>query len=718
MSISQRFKNTDHWNWQHLLVILLVALLCYWPFTFGIFSAKNDNITAFLPTRFHVVEALRSGHLPLWTPYMYLGFPLHGDMQGGAWNPVVWLLSFFGPYHMSSLHAEILIAIFISGAGMYRLLGTQNLAPLTRLTGALVYIMSGFITDVGGSNLPFLWAAAFIPFCLAYFFHLLQQPSFKYAACTAVSLSLLLSSAYPAFFILLAYILLAALFIKIYFLQKRKRSLETKRLFSYLLLTLILFAGLSAPVFASYLHVLPHYARVNGVSLEQAFVNSFHPACSSSFLFPHLPIKDPNTSSTDLISKNIYFNIFFLILVISYTWRPRKILVNFALAGMIFFFLFSLGEFTPVRAFCYRFLPLMDTFRHPSNARLLVILPGIFIGALILDHLKSSSKLLMNLKWIVLTLSIMILVIIILTISKVSLLEQWSLAMDHPAGIRQGLKQFFDALGAADVLFLDVVVQIAFLLVFLFLLARKRLTLTSFSLLIILNSFIMAQAILPFTLSSKLAPQVIDQVLKSYPPGFPDPGQASIGENSADALAHFDTVGINGFYTKKITLTYVSYTPTILNEIRLLHENKKLHALVMANPYAYFAKHITTSIDSFELKGQVVMNDKISMDSSNNNYQLTQFNNNVFGYETMSRDTSIFCLQQIRLPGWKAILDGKKIEILSANNSFMAVKVPPGKHHLKFVYRPQFVVISVFVSLLTIIAIIFLAIKRRTGQHA
>ena len=83
-AITIKNKHGEFWKWQHLAGLLALALLCYWPLSLGVFSAKNDNITAFLPVRFHVSEALRSGHLPLWTPYMYLGYPLHGDMQGGA----------------------------------------------------------------------------------------------------------------------------------------------------------------------------------------------------------------------------------------------------------------------------------------------------------------------------------------------------------------------------------------------------------------------------------------------------------------------------------------------------------------------------------------------------------------------------------------------------------------------------------------------------------
>ena len=200
----------------HLFFLLLVlALLCYWPLTFGIFSAKNDNITQFLPVRFHVSEALRSGNLPLWSPYMYLGYPIHGDMQGGAWNPVVWLLSLFGRYNIMSLHCEILAYVFIGGLGMYKLGGIRNIDPGIRLCSAAAYMMCGYISDVGGSNLPFLAAAAYLPWVLAYYYHLLTQPLFSTAVKAAVALALLFVSAYPSFFIVTFYILLCALLVMV-----------------------------------------------------------------------------------------------------------------------------------------------------------------------------------------------------------------------------------------------------------------------------------------------------------------------------------------------------------------------------------------------------------------------------------------------------------------------------------------------------------------------
>ena len=192
----------QYWNSFHIVLLFILAVLCFWPLSFGIFSAKNDNITQFLPVRFHVSEALRNGNLPLWNPYMYLGYPIHGDMQGGAWNPVVWLLSLFGRYNVYSIHAEIIIYIFLAGCGMYRLLGEKINHAAIRLSGAAAYMMCGYIVDVSGSNLPFLAAAAYIPFVFAYYHQLFTFPSPSNSIKAAFATALLFVSAYPSFFIL------------------------------------------------------------------------------------------------------------------------------------------------------------------------------------------------------------------------------------------------------------------------------------------------------------------------------------------------------------------------------------------------------------------------------------------------------------------------------------------------------------------------------------
>src|SRR5436190_19573002 len=81
-----------------LVSLLIICLVTYWPLTFHVFSLKNDALNYFLPVRYQISQSFYNGYFPFWSPYFNLGYPLHGDMQSGVWNPVVQLFSLFGPY--------------------------------------------------------------------------------------------------------------------------------------------------------------------------------------------------------------------------------------------------------------------------------------------------------------------------------------------------------------------------------------------------------------------------------------------------------------------------------------------------------------------------------------------------------------------------------------------------------------------------------------------
>lgn len=644
--------NTKYWNAVHIAFLLVMALLCFWPLTFGVFSAKNDNITQFLPVRFNVSEALRAGHLPLWSPYIYLGYPIHGDMQGGAWNPIVWILSLFSRYDLTSLHAEILCYVFLAGAGMYRLLGAINILPSIKIIGALAYTMCGYITDVGGSNLPFLAAAAYTPFVLAYYYHLLKSFDWRYALKTAVALWLLFVSAYPAFFIITCYILASAFIIFIIKLRWQKKNV---RLLQYLQSHAILIIGfllLSAPAILSYWQILPHYQRGNGVGLTEALQNSFHPSCSASFLFPSVPIKDASSFSTDLISKNGYFNCLLIVFLLCYAWMKKSILFNFALAGIVFFFLFSLGEYTPIRAWCYQLLPLMNTFRHPSNARLFLIVAAIILG---IGVFQSFAEGRLQRKYpIIISMLLLgaILISVIFSFAQTTIVQKISNLTGNTSGFRTTLKNFFDSLTLHDVLILNGIVQIVFLVFLFFALRKFSSNLRWITGLFIFNSFLFAQFTIPYTLVSKESPGTINTLIHNFPKGYPIPDKTkSIAENSIDATDKLQSIGISSFYNKKIGTTEVAFTPTFMNAVEKVSKDTVLNKKVVSAPYAYFADAIQTSNDSLLLNSNGQREDE---------FELKEFWNNGFGFVTTVKDSSFFvCNNCIYLDGKQPLVEKK-----------------------------------------------------------
>ncbi len=651
---------------------------------------------------------------------MYLGYPIHGDMQGGAWNPVVWLLSLFGRYNVTSVHLEILISIFIAGAGMYRLLGVKNLSSSTRLIGAASYLMCGYITDVAGSNLPFLWAAAYAPFTLAYYYHFLQSPSIKNALKTAIALSLFFVSAYPSFFIITCYIMLAGFFVVVIKNILKKNKSTVKSILINNIYLGIAFLGISAVAIISYLHILPFYQRGGGVSLQQSFANSFHPSCSLSFILPSAPIKNGASFATDLISRNVYFNCLVLVFLLCYAWMKKTLFLNFTLAGIIFFFLFSLGDYTPLRALCYKLLPLMDTFRHPSNARLFVIIGSIVLGIIILEKFiqaNNSTKIPQVISSVFL---IAILFAVGLSIPNIELGARLK-ELSNGGEIRRALKNFFDKLSVNDLVFINGVIQAFFLIVLIFLLRKKTASLW-FVALFLANSFLFAQLTIPYTLASKISPKTINTLLNNYPKDYPFPDKLeSIKMNSFDMLANYETIGINGFYNKKIATTDVVFTPTFMAPVEKIILDSAAKVVVLSNSYAYFAMHISSVADNIQPLHSLITNNENLLRTNTfaaGDFELIKFWNNGFVFQTTTTDSAVFCLQQLYLPGWKCKIDGKEVKPAAANIAFMAVKIPPGNHKISFIYQPFNVIIGLMISVISCLAFIFLLIKITRKKNA
>jgi hypothetical protein len=682
--------------WQAAGLILLATLLCYWPLSAGIFSAKNDNINQFLPIRHQVVEALRQGDLPLWTPYNYLGYPLHGDMQGGAWNPVVWLLALFGRYTLTSLHAEILFAVFLSGLGMHRLLRYVGLPSLLQLTGAIVYLLSGYLTDSGGSNLPFLWAAAWVPFTLAYFGEWLRNPHASLAIKAAASFALLLVSAYPSFFILTAYILAAGFIYALVAGPTSRRWLYARQL----PLLVLLFLLLALPAILSYAQVLPFYKRSEGVSLQAATENPFSLKALYSFFFPAAAIK--TEMETDLISRNAYFSLP-LLLAIPFAFRGGKQrLTRFTAAGFLFFLLFSLGHATPVRGICYQLLPLMDTFRHPSNARLFVIISGTTLGLIgILRLLDGSGR-----RALQIALSGAGLTLLLLACFGPALP---SFAFSSLS--REDLKLALEEIEPGELALLLGVIQLLFLVGFGLAAHRRKMKATA--LLLILNAVIMAQLSLPYTLVSKTPPTVINQLLNRSPEGFPLPDPSlSIREASADALLYFDILGVWGFYTKRIGVTREVFTPTFVSKLESIMHDSLLYKTILENPYAYFPARLLSWPDGS--KGSALSTAAPSPADGEARFRLSAFSSSSFQFTTSTSQQRLFCLQQLALPGWKATIDGKTAPLLQANGFMLALLVPQGQHKVSFTYSPTGVRAAAYLSMaLSLLCLAYLFIKRR-----
>lgn len=155
------------WRWDvsvgvslALFVLLLYARLL---FTNRVL-ASGDILLYFYPYRDYAAAALRSGEIPLWNPYIFLGVPFLANPQAAVLYPLHWPLSWLPVttqiYWSAALHTWLL------GMGGYVLLRLWGYSRWAGLIAALVLAGSGFYGGLIG-HLNQMNGAAWLPWAVA-----------------------------------------------------------------------------------------------------------------------------------------------------------------------------------------------------------------------------------------------------------------------------------------------------------------------------------------------------------------------------------------------------------------------------------------------------------------------------------------------------------------------------------------------------------------------
>ncbi len=716
MKADFNLSHNEKKHYQHYFLLLLICLITYWPLTFGFFSVKNDAIHYFLPYRFHISEALRNGEWPFWSPYIYLGYPVYGDMQSGAWNPIVWVFSAISRYDLTLFHFENLLYIFLSGIGMYKLTNRFVSHSRTSLLVATSYMLSGFM--LSGQLINWLASAAFIPFVLLYFLRTIEKNSFQDAAKTALSLFLLLTAGYPSFFIIICYLLLILFSLKC---LNKFRKKETTKQWRYFFFSqgaiLILFTGLSLPAIVSYIDLLPYYHRGSGATYDEIIRNSFEWKHLLSFLFPSSIKAADISSSTDVTCRNLYIGLY--ILPIFIIFPPKLSRRNICLILLaLFSLLFSAGDSTPVRNLCYEFVPLMDTFRHPSQMRLFIILSVLLLSA-------PSIKLALNSKTLSLEESKKAIIVLWLTITALfiitaaAIFQSTIISQPNILGSGTDPKEIIETLTLNDTISVNGIIQLFFALLALWLF-RKKNKFSFFPALWISNLFIMAQFILPITFVSQTNPKEINAIIHQSPKGFPliRPDR-TLSENSKDAYDNFEKISLSYFYNKKIGISKITNSPSFLTQHEEFINYEQLFKYISSRPVIYIADSILAQkpgvqeYDSLGCNYAIIDNNNINLPANCQNAGtaiLKKLSANKLLIEATVTSKALLIITQNYHHCWLAKEGKTRKDIYKVNESFMGISLSPGKHEIELSFLPGITFKALWVQGITILILVLFTI--------
>ena len=182
------------------LIIGIGSLL----FTLGFyFTAPSlwesmDYVFFYRPNFHFLHDAIWSGTLPLWNPYIGLGRPFLADTQNAVFYPPVWLV-FLGPN----------IALFLltwshhmlAFVGMRRLAEASGAKSLPALIAAIAFVLSGpFVSRWTSGQIMYCCAIAYLPWLFILARRTFEDFSWNRIALTALVLALQFFCGHPQIF--------------------------------------------------------------------------------------------------------------------------------------------------------------------------------------------------------------------------------------------------------------------------------------------------------------------------------------------------------------------------------------------------------------------------------------------------------------------------------------------------------------------------------------
>ncbi|MBM4047083.1 MAG: YfhO family protein, partial [Planctomycetes bacterium] len=394
-SLTERPMNLDRRDACVFLLLLILPLAYFWRAALGLSVFFHfDIIMQFYPYKAHFMDGMRSGHLPLWCPLVYSGFPLFAEGQAGALYPLQIILYLLMPTPLAYNHATLL-HIGLAGGFTYLYLRVLGLTRAASVLGGLVFMFSGcFLARVRHFNI--ILGAAWLP-CLLLLVELFQQRRrWLYIALAGVVMSFLFLASHP--YITLYSLLLAAAYLAFHAVVSADDSVagRTWRAIAALMVIGSSGAGLAA------IQILPTYellnASVRALPTNYLFLTqgSFPPSSLLTFLIPNYfgaPATDTywgTPSEGFYIEFAAYCGLLPLLLAFVAVRRRRDPHTLFFALLALASLLLAFGGYTIL----YRLVahvPLLGSSRVPARFLLLVCFSIAVLAAKGLDSMASAS---------------------------------------------------------------------------------------------------------------------------------------------------------------------------------------------------------------------------------------------------------------------------------------------------------------------------------------
>lgn len=357
----------------------------------------SDIMNDGFPSRFYIGEALKSGHVPLWIPHVYGGFPLLARAEAGVCYPFNLLLFGILP-PPAALNIVILITLVIAGISMYyyvREIGGNFIAGC--LSG-FSFMFSGYMLS-HLKHLSNVNAACWLPLGLFLIERAIQRNEIKYFLWLGLVFGLQHLSGHTqiAYYCGLTYI---TYFIFRSFQQKKNSSSPSPffgyRLTWYFLGAFVFGSGLAAVQLIPTYELVSLSQRSGGVAFDYAANYAYDPKNLLMFFYPYINGDIGNATYTgSSIFWEDYGYVGITILSMSLYASVRLWKHWYVKCFSIFTavsLLLVLGPNTPIYEAVFYVVPGMNYFRFPTRFLLITDFSLIVLASIGFSHLSTQIK--------------------------------------------------------------------------------------------------------------------------------------------------------------------------------------------------------------------------------------------------------------------------------------------------------------------------------------
>ena len=161
-----------------VLIAALVLIFYSVPLGSEAASIQWDAADLHYPFQKYFSDHIRAGDLPLWTPYLFSGYPFMAYPETGAWYIPHWPFFLLG-ITPRMIQAELALNAFIACLGAFLLLSRITEKRTSALAGAICYGLSGFFAG-HASHVGIFSAAAWLPWLLLAFRKAVDAAAVRY----------------------------------------------------------------------------------------------------------------------------------------------------------------------------------------------------------------------------------------------------------------------------------------------------------------------------------------------------------------------------------------------------------------------------------------------------------------------------------------------------------------------------------------------------------